>query len=38
MTRINPTSETTIKDLMAEADEVLYKNKRARTKSSRSAA
>ena len=38
MTRINPTSETTINDLMAEADEVLYKNKRARTKSSRSAA
>jgi diguanylate cyclase (GGDEF)-like protein len=38
MTRFHPESEATINDLMAEADEVLYKNKRARTKSSRSAA
>jgi PleD family two-component response regulator len=32
MTRIHPKSDTTINDLMAEADEVMYKNKRARTK------
>jgi len=31
MTRFNPKSGMTINDLMAEADEALYKNKRART-------